>query len=91
VVEILLTLGKGAVVLSVTDHGCGIPAPEQFALFQPFQRSSEAVKKGTPGTGLGLYVAKIIAEAHGGSIELQSVTGEGTVVTVRIPLPEQAA
>lgn len=90
-VEIVLEQKIGEVALSVTDYGCGIPTGEQAALFKPFQRSSEAVRKGTPGTGLGLYVAKFIAEAHGGSIELQSMMGEGTVVTVRIPLPEQAA
>lgn len=89
-VEIAVEQRTGEVALSVTDYGYGIPAAEQAALFQPFQRSSEAVRRGTPGTGLGLYVAKIIAEAHDGSIELQSVPGEGTVVTVRIPLTEQA-
>jgi signal transduction histidine kinase len=89
-VEIVLEQRTGEVVLSVSDHGCGIPAVEQVALFQPFQRGHSAEYNGIPGTGLGLYVAKIIAEAHGGSIELRSVTGEGTVVTVRFPLPGQA-
>ncbi|MEI6310281.1 MAG: HAMP domain-containing sensor histidine kinase, partial [bacterium] len=46
----------------------------------------EALKAGVQGTGLGLYVSKMIAEAHGGTIALESEPGKGTTVTVRLPL-----
>ena len=75
-------------VLEVEDHGKGISAESLSHLFQPFARSSSAVKAVIPGTGLGLYVSKILVEAHGGSISLQSTEGLGTTVTVTLPLRE---
>lgn len=71
---------------SVSDQGPGISPEEQKELFQPFQRSRLAVQKVMPGTGLGLYVARRLAEAHHGDIFLESKEGQGTTVTLRIPL-----
>ncbi|MEI6310124.1 MAG: ATP-binding protein, partial [bacterium] len=84
-VEISLTQQGEEVVFRVRDFGAGIPPEELPQLFQPFQRTSGANQAVIPGTGLGLYVSKLIAEAHGGSIALASEEGRGTIVTVRLP------
>jgi len=81
------------VVVVVADHGIGIPAEEQERLFTRFFRSSAATENAIPGTGLGLVIVKSIVEDHGGTISVDSTLGEGTAVTVSIPLeppPEPA-
>jgi signal transduction histidine kinase len=68
----------------VTDEGIGIPEEDLPHLFTRFQRASNV---GTiRGTGLGLAGAKLIIEQHGGSIAIKSREGQGTTVTVRLPL-----
>ena len=64
----------------------GIPADEIPHLFQPFRRGSVSVKTVVPGTGLGLYVCRILTESQGGTVGLESTVGGGTTVTVRFPL-----
>lgn len=76
----------GTVVLSVQDQGPGILPEEQAELFRPFGRTNSSISAGFKGTGLGLYVAKIIAQAHGGEISLFSGPEKGLLVTVRLPL-----
>lgn len=71
--------------VTVVDTGIGIPADEQPRLFTRFFRSSTARSAAVPGTGLGLVIARSIVEAHGGTVELVSAEGEGTVVTVTLP------
>jgi signal transduction histidine kinase len=80
-------------VLEVADTGIGIPKGEQERLFQRFFRSSTATEQAIPGTGLGLVISKAIAEAHAGSISVESDTGAGTCFRVELPLepPEEAA
>lgn len=73
-------------VLEVQDYGPGIPQEAIPQLFQPFVRTVQAVQSVIPGTGLGLYVSKILVEAHGGTIVLSSREGKGTTVTVRLPI-----
>ena len=68
------------VVLTVSDTGVGVPEDERMYLFKPFHTT----KKG--GLGLGLYYCKRTVEAHEGTIELDSESGEGTKVTIKIPL-----
>jgi signal transduction histidine kinase len=70
--------------LTVRDHGRGIPAERLASIFSPFERS--VPKEHFGGLGLGLYIAKAIAEAHGGSIVVRSNGGEGTTFVVRMPL-----
>ena len=55
-------------------------------LFQRFFRASNATRRGVPGTGLGLVIVRSIIEQHGGRVALCSAEGEGTTVTVRLPL-----
>jgi signal transduction histidine kinase len=80
-------------VLEVADTGIGIPKGEQERLFQRFFRSSTATEQAIPGTGLGLVISKAIAEAHSGSISVESDTGTGTCFRVELPLEpsEEAA
>ncbi|MCU1536402.1 MAG: sensor signal transduction histidine kinase [Humibacillus sp.] len=72
-------------VLSVTDTGIGVPAGEQELLFDRFFRSSLAEQRAIPGSGLGLSIARAVAEQHGGSIGISSQEGQGTTVEVRLP------
>ena len=69
-------------VLVVQDHGCGIPAEEIDHVFQPFR--SSFVK----GTGLGLAIVHRIVTDYGGTIQVASLPGEGTTVSVRLPVAQ---
>ncbi len=75
-----------AFVLAISDEGIGIPPEALPNLFQKFYRVRSTTESGIEGTGLGLALAKQAAEAHGGVIEAQSATGQGTPFTVRLPL-----
>lgn len=75
-----------AAFLSVRDHGVGIAKEELKRIFDKFYRVSTTRTKETRGSGLGLTLAKHIVEAHGGSIEVQSEVGKGSLFMVRFPL-----
>jgi PAS domain S-box-containing protein len=75
-----------SLVVSVTDHGIGIPADDQERLFTPFLRSTSAAAHAIPEVGLGLAIAANIIDRHQGQIHLESVQGSGTTVTVALPL-----
>jgi two-component system sensor histidine kinase KdpD len=63
----------------------GLAEQEQEQIFQPFYRSPEALTLSQSGVGLGLSIARSIALAHGGSIEVSSTPGHGSVFTVHLP------
>jgi two-component system, OmpR family, sensor kinase len=73
----------GRARISVVDTGVGIPASDQPHVFDRFYRADRARQSG--GTGLGLAIGKWIAEAHGGTITVESSTGNGSVFTVTLP------
>jgi signal transduction histidine kinase len=73
-------------VLEVTDTGLGIPRAEQQDLFNRFFRGANAVEKAIPGSGLGLAISQVIAEAHGGTIQLESTPGAGSTFRLALPL-----
>ena len=75
----------GRVRLAVADTGIGIPAAEQERVFSRFFRSSLAVAEEIQGTGLGLSLVQTVVEWHRGTVTVDSVEGEGTTVTVRLP------
>lgn len=77
-----------ALELSIQDTGIGIPASETPYLFTKFFRGESAKHMRPNGSGLGLYLAKHVVEAHGQKIWLESTEGKGTKVT--IPLPYEA-
>lgn len=79
----------GDALLEVADTGIGIPEHEQRQLFERFFRASTAKEQQIPGTGLGLTIAKAIAEAHDGDIYVRSAPGEGTTVGVTIPADQR--
>lgn len=72
------------VVLTVRDHGIGIPEDEQEMLFTSFTRASNVGNR--PGTGLGLVVVKRCVDLHNGDLKLQSKQGEGTTAIVSLPV-----
>ena len=74
------------VTVSVQDEGIGIPTHERHRIFQQFSRLDNALSRKTEGTGLGLYLAKAIVEAHGGKIWFDSEgEGKGTTFTFSLP------
>lgn len=77
------TEGHHAVV-SVADHGVGIPENELPHMFERFFRAKTA--EGIKGTGIGLNVSKEFVEMHGGEISVDSAEGEGSTFTVRLPI-----
>ncbi|QEH34748.1 Sensor kinase CusS [Aquisphaera giovannonii] len=76
----------GAASLAVEDRGSGIPAADLPRIFEPFHRAESARRQGPAGVGLGLAVARRIAEAHGGTIVAESEPGRGSRFVVRLPL-----
>ena len=84
-VEVELTVKAGMVLLQIRDHGPGIPREHLPKISQPFYRADPARSRSTGGLGLGLYLARRIAEAHNGSLVIESEPGQGTLVTVTIP------
>ncbi len=84
-VTISLQLSGGWASIRVENTGMGIPPEDQARIFQRFYRSAEARSRGEGGAGLGLCIARSIAEAHGGRIEVESATGRGSTFTVLLP------
>jgi K+-sensing histidine kinase KdpD len=82
-VDVLATASNARVQVSVTDHGPGIPLEDHGLIFEKFGRARSG--KGMPGTGLGLFIARSIAEAHGGSLEVQSIPDHGATFTLTLP------
>ncbi len=78
-------------VLEVQDQGIGIPSDELARVFEPFRRATNAREAEIPGSGIGLAVSRRIVEQHGGTIDIASEVGRGTVVTVRLPLDKDGA
>jgi two-component system sensor histidine kinase SenX3 len=75
------------VVLSVQDHGVGIPATELKRIFRRFYRVNTRALSGVKGTGLGLFIVRAIAHKHGGRVFAQSEgEGQGTTVVIELPL-----
>ncbi|WP_368913814.1 ATP-binding protein [Mixta calida] len=86
--EIALTLAArdGQLTLCVTDSGSGIPPDEQARLFEPWYQTPSGRARSVQGSGLGLSICREIALRMGGEIQLHSVAGEGTRVTLTLPL-----
>jgi two-component system phosphate regulon sensor histidine kinase PhoR len=79
---------SGRVRILVQDNGMGIPAGETAAVFARFARGSNAAALAVPGAGLGLTVARDLIRLHGGTLDLESVEGQGTTARVELPLLE---
>jgi PAS domain S-box-containing protein len=83
-IKLLCHSTDGEVQIAVTDSGPGIAAEDIPHVFERFYRGRNASR--ASGTGLGLYVAKEIVEAHGGCLEVESEPGRGSTFRVRLPL-----
>jgi signal transduction histidine kinase len=78
-------------LLSVTDRGIGVPKGEQKKIFEKFYRAENSLVHETKGSGLGLALVRHIMQAHGGSVEVESVPGQGSTFTLRLPLQPRTA
>lgn len=76
--------GEG-VLIAVIDHGMGIDAADIPHIFTPFFRTDRSRTRKTGGVGLGLTLVRRIVTAHGGSVDVKSVVGQGTEMSVRLP------
>ena len=83
-VEVRATAVNGRVVIDVTDHGGGIAPADHGLIFEKFGRVAGTSAK--PGSGLGLYIARAIAEAHGGTLDVTSSPGSGATFTLILPV-----
>jgi signal transduction histidine kinase len=77
--------------LSVQDQGYGISEDQQKHLFEKYQRGDNEKSRRLTGTGLGLYVVKLITDLHHGTIKVKSAIDQGTTFTVTLPIKQKAA
>jgi signal transduction histidine kinase len=74
---------SGSAVVRIRDHGCGIPPEDRPTMFQPMRRGSAVGNR--CGHGLGLFIAKRIIDAHGGSIAMRTASGGGSCFRITLP------
>ena len=84
-VQLFASDAGDAVQIRVKDHGVGMSASDAERATEPFYRADLSRCRDTGGLGLGLYLCRRIAEAHGGRLEIDSTEGQGTEVTVTLP------
>jgi two-component system sensor histidine kinase VicK len=86
--RIQITAGQEAeqVFARITDNGIGIPEKDLPRLFERFYRVDKARSRASGGTGLGLSIAREILNQHHGDIQIESVYGQGTTVTITLPI-----
>jgi two-component system sensor histidine kinase KdpD len=78
-------------LVSVVDQGPGIEPAERERIFEPFYRGQTATQDSWTGSGLGLAIAKGFVEANGGTIEVESLPGQGTSFVISLPIAERSA
>jgi signal transduction histidine kinase len=82
-IDVWVKAEEGRAVLSVRDHGFGIPEGDQARIFGRFERAVSTRNYG--GFGLGLWIVQEIVKAHGGSVHVHSVPSQGATFTVELP------
>jgi signal transduction histidine kinase len=85
-IVISLSRNQGNVELKIQDSGMGIPENQKRKLFTKFFRGDNAIKVNDDGSGLGLFIAKNIIEAHGGKIWFESEENKGSTFYVALPI-----
>jgi signal transduction histidine kinase len=87
-VDVHARLDGGHLVIDVRDRGPGLSPAEREAIFDRFVRG--AAGRNRRGAGLGLFIARRMVEAHGGTVDVESEEGIGTTFTVRLPVADAA-
>jgi two-component system OmpR family sensor kinase len=87
-IDVSADIAADQVVVSIADHGIGIPAGDLDRLFERYHRGSNV--SGIVGTGVGLYLVKMVVDLHGGRIEVVSDEGKGSRFTVSLPIKNAA-
>ncbi|MBQ4181319.1 MAG: ATP-binding protein, partial [Firmicutes bacterium] len=85
-IDVDIRQDKDQVRVSVQDDGIGIPPESLPRIFERFYRVDKARSRAMGGTGLGLAITKEIVDSHGGSLEAESKPGEGTKITIVLPV-----
>ena len=83
-IEVIIDKKEKSIIVTVRDHGVGIPEAEQKRLFIRFFRASNV--QNIQGTGLGLYIVKRYIDLIGGKIEIQSAANKGTSISIELPI-----
>ena len=86
-VAVSAAAADGAIRIAIADTGPGIPAAEQWRVFEPFYRGATA--GATEGLGVGLSIARSLTEAHGGRLTLESAPGRGSVFIIHLPVSNE--
>jgi signal transduction histidine kinase len=89
VIAVDAALAGDEVVVAVADHGIGIPVADLDRLFERYHRGGNV--SGIVGTGVGLYLVKMVVDMHGGAVTVESKEGEGARFTIRLPRKTAAA
>jgi len=89
VIAVDAALAADEVVVAIADHGIGIPATDLDRLFERYHRGSNV--SGIVGTGVGLYLVKMVVDMHGGAVVVASKEGDGARFTIRLPRKPAAA
>ncbi len=85
-VEIRLFRNRGSVVISVLDHGPGVPSEDLEKIFVPFFRVARSRDRDSGGTGIGLAIARQAVLLHGGSIQAKNISNAGLLIEIQIPM-----
>ncbi len=85
-VDVMIKRDSKEVLCSIADTGVGIPPDQQPHIFERFFRGGNITRIEPDGTGLGLYIAKSMIEAHGGKIWFESAEGRGTIFYFSLPI-----
>lgn len=90
-IAIEMSRNNGVIQWSIRDNGIGIPKAGQARLFEKFFRADNVYKIETEGTGLGLYIVRLIVERSGGKIWFESEEDQGTVFKIELPAKESVS
>ena len=81
--------GNEKIKIDITDNGIGIPKTELEHIFTKFYRVKNEFSGGVKGLGLGLYLVKMIVEAHEGTVDAESEPGRGTTIVIQLPVKQE--
>lgn len=84
-ISVEMTTDKDEIAIAVRDTGMGMSEMDRLRLFERFHRAEKAIEANPDASGLGLYIAKFIIDAHGGYIDVRTSESSGSVFTVRLP------